>query len=126
MLHKDFDNKIFVKDLQLSRILLENNAHFPWVMLVPRLENVSNILNMSLQDRAVFWSEIEEVAQIMKDYFQPDQINIAMLGNVTPQLHCHIIMRYKSDLAFPRPVWGGEKIPYTQKQVDDIINLCFA
>lgn len=114
----------FIGSLDLSNILLMNDSRYPWIILVPRINDVCDITDLSAEYRAEFTEEINRVASLMKQAYQPERMNIAMLGNVVPQLHCHIIARFKEDFAWAKPVWGiGDAIPYTKEQQEKIVPL---
>jgi diadenosine tetraphosphate (Ap4A) HIT family hydrolase len=115
---------IFLGSLELSEILLMNDSRYPWIILVPRIENAVDMTNLSETERKVFVEEINVVADAIKKQYQPDRINIAMLGNVVPQLHCHIIARFETDFAWSKPVWGtGDAVHYTKEQQEKSISL---
>ena len=102
-LEKDTIN---IGDLPLSRVLVIKDANYPWLLLVPRRVDASEILDLNEVEQAQLMTEINRVARALKDITKPDKLNIAALGNVVPQLHVHIIARRSSDAAWPRPVWG--------------------
>ena len=115
---------ILIGKLSLSNILLMNDSRYPWIILVPRSENVFDITDLPAESRLEFIEEINQVATAIKQHFQPERLNIAMLGNIVPQLHCHIIARFKTDFAWAKPVWGiGDAIAYTAIEQEKIINL---
>ncbi len=124
-LHPQLENDTFlIVSLDLSQILLMNDSRYPWIILVPRIENVVDMTDLSENERAVFIEEINFVADALKKQYQPDRINIAMLGNVVPQLHCHIIARFETDFAWSKPVWGiGDTILYTKEQQEKAVSL---
>lgn len=93
-------------DLPLSRVLLSNDARYPWLILVPRREDVSEVFQLSAADQQALWGETALLGEVLKDAFKADKINIATLGNVVSQLHMHVIVRYRGDDAWPAPVWG--------------------
>ncbi len=97
---------ISIGDLPLSRVLVIKDANYPWLLLVPRRPDAVEIIDLSEIEQAQLTTEINRVAQALKDVAKPDKLNIAALGNVVPQLHIHIIARRKTDVAWPRPVWG--------------------
>ena len=92
-------------DWPLSRVLLKNNADYPWFILVPRQENLQEIDQLSPALRHIFMDEISQLSSIAKHYFKPDKLNIGALGNMVPQLHMHIIARFKTDNLWPHGVW---------------------
>jgi diadenosine tetraphosphate (Ap4A) HIT family hydrolase len=102
-LEKDTIN---IGDLPLSRVLIINDANYPWLLLVPRRAGAVEITDLDEVAQAQLMTEIARVARALQDVTKPDKLNIAALGNVVPQLHVHIIARRRSDAAWPRPVWG--------------------
>jgi diadenosine tetraphosphate (Ap4A) HIT family hydrolase len=102
-----------VGDLGLSRVLLMDDARFPWLILVPRRANLRELIDLDANDQQRLLAEINRCAQTLQTQFAPGKLNIAALGNVVAQLHVHVIARHAHDAAWPRPVWGfGERVPY--------------
>jgi len=95
-----------VGDLALSRVLSINAADYPWLILVPRRAGVSEIIDLG-DEAAALMTEIAQVSRVLKDVTKCDKINIAAIGNVVPQLHIHIVARWKTDPLWPKPVWGA-------------------
>lgn len=93
-------------DLPLSRVLVINDANYPWLLLVPRRPGVAEIIELDEVEQAQLMTEIGRVARALNEVTGCDKLNIAALGNVVPQLHVHIIARRKNDPAWPKPVWG--------------------
>lgn len=103
----------WVLDLQLSRVLLMDDSRYPWLILVPRIPNVREWLDLSSTDQALLLAEQLQVSQCLQTLLSPDKLNIATLGNIVPQLHLHIIARFETDFAWPSPVWGrGDSVRY--------------
>ena len=100
-------DSFFIADLELCKVLLMNDANYPWLILVPRQNNLKDIVDLSFEDQIILLKEINFVAEIFKKEFKFDKLNIANLGNVVSQLHIHVIARKKNDATFPRPVWGN-------------------
>ncbi len=98
--------------LSLCDALLMDNALYPWVILVPRVEGASEIIDLSETDQRRLLEETAHVSDAMKRLFSPDKLNIAALGNQVPQLHMHIIARFRHDPAWPNPVWGKGSVRY--------------
>ncbi len=112
----------FVKDLGLSRLLLMNDARFPWAVLVPRMENVRDLIDLLPGHQRTLLEETNRVSVFMKRYFKAEKLNIATIGNIVPQLHLHIVARMASDAAWPKPVWGyGEAVRYADDKAQKII-----
>ena len=97
---------IFIQDLPLCRLLFMNDENYPWVILVPRLPQAKELIDIPDSLHPQFWEEMRRVSVAMQKIFTPDKLNVAALGNMVPQLHIHVIARFKSDLAWPKPVWG--------------------
>lgn len=97
---------IFVADWPLCRILLLNDANYPWVVLVPRRHGVSELHELDPYDRQVLVEEITDASHRLQNHVKAHKMNVAALGNVVPQLHVHIVARYDTDPAWPKPVWG--------------------
>lgn len=106
-LHPQLARDTFVlAELPLSRLLLMNDAQYPWCILVPRRPGVSEVYALSQDDQALLWRESSMLGRALMTAFAGDKLNIAALGNVVPQLHVHHIVRYRTDPAWPAPVWG--------------------
>lgn len=95
-----------VGDFALCRVLLMNDANYPWFILVPRRESVSEVFDLDAADQLLLWQETSQLAEFLKRELAADKMNIATLGNVVAQLHMHVVVRRKSDNAWPAPVWG--------------------
>ena len=95
-----------VGDLPLSRLLLANDANYPWLLLVPRRAGASEIIDLSESDQIQLAAEIATVSHALKAVAPCDKLNVAALGNMVPQLHVHIIARRRGDPAWPKPIWG--------------------
>jgi diadenosine tetraphosphate (Ap4A) HIT family hydrolase len=95
-----------IGDFPLCRLLLMNDANYPWFILVPRREEVSELFQLDMADQQALWLEITRLAETLKDVFVADKMNVATLGNVVSQLHMHVIVRRREDAAWPAPVWG--------------------
>ncbi|MEH6558804.1 MAG: HIT domain-containing protein [Oceanicoccus sp.] len=97
---------IEVGDFPLSKVMLLNDCHYPWVILVPKRQSIQEIYELSPIDQQQLVIESSAVSAAMAEHFSADKMNVAALGNMVPQLHIHHIVRYKSDAAWPKPVWG--------------------
>ena len=107
------EDTIAIGDLALSSVLLMDDARFPWFILVPRRGGASEVTDLSDQDAATLMSEIRLATRVMLDMAKPDKVNVGALGNMVPQLHVHVVGRFRSDPAWPGPVWGhGSRTPY--------------
>lgn len=96
-----------VLDWPLCRVLLMNDATYPWLILVPRRKGVTEIHELDEADRALLAEEMAEAARRLQNLTKAPKMNVAALGNVVAQLHIHVIARFADDAAWPRPVWGA-------------------
>jgi diadenosine tetraphosphate (Ap4A) HIT family hydrolase len=104
---------IVVGDLSLSRVLLMNDARFPWLILVPRRAQLREIVDLAASEQSALMGEITAVSLALQRLTSPHKLNVAALGNQVAQLHVHVIARFTDDAAWPRPVWGvGTAEPY--------------
>lgn len=110
-----------IGDFPLCRLLLSNDSNYPWFILVPRREGISELFQLDDADRQLMWAETTALAGVLKELFTADKMNVATLGNVVSQLHMHVIARYASDAAWPGPVWGKHPAkPYSEADVQVI------
>ena len=106
-------------DLPLSRVLIINDANYPWLLLVPRRTGAVELIDLDEVERSQLMTEIALVSRALKDVTECDKLNVAALGNAVPQLHVHLIARRKTDKAWPKPVWGAvPAIPHDAKELD--------
>lgn len=110
-----------IGDFPLCRLLLSNDSSYPWFILVPRRDDISEIFQLDVADQLQLWTETTALAELLKDLFDADKLNVAALGNVVSQLHMHVIVRKREDAAWPAPVWGKHPAqPYRAEQVEAI------
>jgi len=107
-----------VCDWPLNRVLLMNDATYPWLILVPRREGLKDFHDLEPADRPAAFEEIDRASRALQAIHDPDKINVAALGNTVPQLHIHVISRLTTDPAWPGPIWG--KVP-AQPYADDAL-----
>lgn len=96
-----------VTDWPLCRVLLMNDQTYPWLILVPRRKDAVELHDLCRSDRAELMEEVAKAGDALKSLTGADKINVGALGNVVPQLHVHVIGRFRSDAVWPRPVWGA-------------------
>ena len=96
-----------IGDLALSRVLLMNDANYPWLILVPRRGGLTEIIDLEENEQVQLLGEIAAAARVLKSITECEKLNIAALGNVVAQLHVHVIARRHNDAAWPKPVWGA-------------------
>ena len=118
-LAKDTSN---IGDLPLARVLLMNDANYPWLVLVPRRAHVVEIIDLDEEQQELLMREIALLAGVLKDVTGCDKLNIAAIGNIVPQLHVHVVARRRDDAAWPRPVWGAAPArPYEPSEREALI-----
>jgi diadenosine tetraphosphate (Ap4A) HIT family hydrolase len=116
-----------VGDLALSSVLLLNDARFPWFVLVPRIAGASELTDLSDAQAATLMQEIRTATRVMIELAGPDKVNVGALGNIVTQLHVHVIGRFRSDPAWPGPVWGhGTRSPYPDHAATALIERAAA
>ncbi len=117
-------NTFFVGDLPLCRVLLMNNQQFPWLISVPRRETIRELFELAQEDYQIAMNEVRFISEQFAAFTKADKMNVAALGNMVPQLHIHIIARYKNDTAWPNPVWnsGVPVSPYDTEKVEQLIH----
>ncbi len=98
---------VAVGQLGLSELLLMNDANYPWVILVPMREGIQELFELAEAEQQLLMREISIFSHLMLKHFKGDKMNVATLGNVVPQLHVHLIVRFREDAAWPKPVWGA-------------------
>lgn len=104
----------------LCDIRLMDDANYPWLILVPRVADACELCDLSASQRRTVIEEIVAVETALKALFRPDKLNVAALGNAVAQLHIHVIARYRSDPAWPLPVWGrAQARPYTPEELSE-------
>lgn len=104
---------VALDDWPLCRVLLMNDANYPWLILVPRRPDLKEIHDLGKDDRAQLTEEICRASLALLSRFTPDKINVGALGNLVPPLHVHVIARFTTDTAWPGPVWGKQPpVPY--------------
>lgn len=123
-LHPNLSIKPFIIDLPLCRVLMENERHYHWLFLVPRRSQISRLMDLSEQDQLQFLKELDLAQHILWNLFKPTQINVAAIGNKTPQLHMHVIARYQNDPAWPGTVWDHPvRADYPTDELNVLISI---
>lgn len=134
-IHPDFlKNSLEIINLSLSQVRLLNNKNFLWLILIPRKNNLKNnlreLVDLNFEDQILLLKEINLISQIfnklkfkhIKNKKYPcNKINIASLGNLTPQLHIHIIARHEQDIAWPKAPFGLEELKYEAEELENLI-----
>ena len=113
-----------VAHFALSELQLMDDANHPWLILVPRVEDAVEWVDLDEAQQVELTREISRASRALQAVFQPQKINIAALGNMVPQLHVHVIARFSDDIAWPRPVWGmASAQPYSTEALVQRIEL---
>lgn len=95
-----------VAALGLCELRLMDDANYPWLVLVPRVPDAVELVDLDAGQRHRLTDEIDTASHALRALFRPHKLNVATLGNLVPQLHVHVIARYENDPAWPAPVWG--------------------
>uniref|UniRef100_UPI0040497F53 HIT domain-containing protein n=1 Tax=Candidatus Pelagibacter sp. TaxID=2024849 RepID=UPI0040497F53 len=120
-------NKSFLKDshlitnLKLCSIRLIDNAKFPWIILIPKRKNITDISELNSKDQMLLMKEIVHCSKLMKKIFKTKKLNVEKIGNIVPQLHIHIIARSKNDSSWPLSVWVVKSESYSAKLLDNTL-----
>jgi diadenosine tetraphosphate (Ap4A) HIT family hydrolase len=96
----------------LSLVLLMNARQWPWLVLVPMRADLREIHDLGAADRTALIEEAARASRTLQAVFRPDKVNVGALGNLVPQLHLHVVARFRDDPAWPKPVWGVPVVPY--------------
>jgi len=116
-------DSILIGQFKLSELRLINDSQYPWFILVPKRADISEIYQLSAIDQQQLQQESSLLTQTLDQLFVADKMNIAAIGNIVPQLHIHHIVRFKTDIAWPAPVWGKfDAVPYNKGQAEEITN----
>ncbi len=86
-------------------VILKRNRLFPWLVVVPQIANISELYELSPTQRDRLFEVVATLSQRFKRLLDADKLNIEMLGNQVPQLHVHLIARFRTDVAWPNPIW---------------------
>ncbi|RBP11175.1 diadenosine tetraphosphate (Ap4A) HIT family hydrolase [Roseiarcus fermentans] len=107
----------FVGDLPLCRVLLMNDARWPWLILVPRVANAVELSDLDAAARALLIEEVSQAGDWLVAHAGAEKINVGALGNIVRQLHVHVVARHAGDPAWPGPVWGfGAAVGYGEAE----------
>jgi diadenosine tetraphosphate (Ap4A) HIT family hydrolase len=111
-------------DLALSRVLVNRDASYPWLILVPRRPGAVELIDLPDADQIQVTREIAQVGRVLKAVTACDKLNIGAIGNVVAQLHIHIVARRRGDAAWPKPIWGAEPArAYAPDALDQFITV---
>ena len=114
---------VLVADWHLCQVRLMNDSRYPWVILIPKVEDVSEIHQLADEQQQLLLGESVRLSKALEQLFAPYKLNVAALGNMVRQLHIHHIVRFEDDASFPRPVWGvGDAVPYEAEALNETVN----
>ena len=111
-----------VKNLKLCSIRLYDNLKFPWLILIPRRKNITDMSELNSKDQILLMKEIIYVSKIVKKLFKTSKLNVEKIGNIVPQLHIHIIARNKNDSSWPLSVWVVKGKTYSKAALEKNLN----
>ena len=111
-----------VTELKLCSIRLHDNTKFPWIILIPKRNKITDMTNLNSKDQIMLMKEIIYVSKIMKKLFKTSKLNIEKIGNIVPQLHIHIIARKKNDNSWPLSVWVVKGKNYTKTALEIMLH----
>ena len=111
-----------ITDLKLCVLRLHDNSKFPWVILIPKRKNITDLSDLNSKDQILIMKEIVHVSKIMKKLFKTTKINTEKIGNLVPQLHIHIIARSKKDSSWPLSVWTVKGKKYSKLSLMKMLN----
>ena len=103
-----------ITDLKLCTIRLNDNSKFPWLILIPKRNKITDMSDLKSKDQILLMKEIVYVSKIMKKLFKTSKLNVEKIGNIVPQLHIHIIARSKKDCPWPLSAWVVKGKNYSQ------------
>ena len=103
-----------ITDLKLCTIRLNDNSKFPWLILIPKRNKITDMSDLTSKDQILLMKEIIYISKIMKKLFKTSKLNVEKIGNIVPQLHIHIIARSKKDCSWPLSVWVVKGKNYSQ------------
>lgn len=101
----------------LCHVRLQDDARFPWLILIPRVEGAVELEDLSVEQRAMLMEETVRAGALARRLGTVEKLNVGAIGNVTAQLHVHVVGRRRDDGLWPDPVWGrGPAVPYTDEE----------
>jgi diadenosine tetraphosphate (Ap4A) HIT family hydrolase len=112
----------YIADLKLCSVRLNDNSKFPWLILIPKRKNITDISDLNSKDQILLIREIVFISKLMKKLFKTSKLNIEKIGNIVPQLHIHIISRKKIDSSWPLSVWVVKEKKYSAENLKEVLN----
>ena len=122
-LHPDLTRDgILVGRFPLCQVLLINDCNYPWFVLVPEREDICDTIDLTEEDHQTLWEESRVFGAGIMEAYAGEKLNVAALGNITPQLHVHHIVRYSTDAAWPGAIWGKLPLqPYPEDRLNEML-----
>ena len=120
--NKFLESSHHIANLKLCSVRLHDNSKFPWLILIPKRKYVTDISDLNSKDQLLLIKEIVFVSKLMKKLFKTSKLNVEKIGNILPQLHIHIIARYKNDSSWPLSVWVIKGKTYSKLNLEKVIN----
>ena len=108
-------------DLKLCTIRLNDNSKFPWIILIPKRNKITDISDLNYKDQTLLMKEIVYLSKVMKKLFKTSKLNVEKIGNIVTQLHIHIIARSKKDSSWPLSVWIVKEKNYSKTALKLIV-----
>ena len=117
------NDTINIGKLQLSQALLMNDSRYPWIILVPELENVYEWTDLTKEQQITLHDESLLIQKVLKNLYDGQSLNVGKLGNIVSQFHLHHIVRFENDPAWPGPVWGhSSAVNYSPQELESRIS----
>lgn len=109
--------------LRGCRVLLKDERHFPWFIVVPEVpEGMEDLHRLDAETFAEVMAVVRDVSRFVEAHFRPEKLNVACIGNIVRQMHIHVVGRFADDAAWPEVVWGfGGKMRYPAEEAESII-----
>ena len=108
----------------LCHVRLQDDARFPWLILIPRVEGAVELEDLSVAQRATLMEETVRAGALVRRLGAVEKLNVGAIGNVTAQLHVHVVGRRRDDGLWPDPVWGrGTVVPYTDDELAQLLGV---
>ncbi len=121
-LHPQLTNDCFeLAEFPLCKLLLCNDSAYPWFILVPKVNDITDIYQLDWQQQQQILNESSLLSELLMQVFDGDKMYVAALGNVVEQLHVHHVVRYKVDTSWPKPIWGQQPLtPYSDSELHSL------
>tara|TARA_B110000967_G_C18754134_1_gene494428 strand:+ start:446 stop:850 length:405 start_codon:yes stop_codon:yes gene_type:complete len=116
-----FKDSYYITELELCSIRLINNSRFPWIILIPKRKQITEIFELNKKDQILLIKEIAYTSKVMKKTFRTFNLNVEKIGNIVKQLHIHVIVRSKKDSSWPLSVWVVKKKSYSKQILNKTI-----